>query len=145
MTFRKYYTDEEFIKAVANNQSIAGVLRDLNLAPVGGNYSTVNKKIDKFNLDTSHFTGQLWNKDKFLKKYDEYKSKDFLRNRLIVDFGRKCQKCGAETWLGEPINLEIHHIDGNNMNNRIENLNLLCPNCHSYTPNWRSSNMGKNK
>lgn len=145
MTFRKYYTDEEFIKAVANNQSIAGVLRDLNLAPVGGNYSTVNKKIDKFNLDTSHFTGQLWNKDKFLKKYDEYKSKDFLRNRLIVDFGRKCQKCGAETWLGEPINLEIHHIDGNNMNNRIENLNLLCPNCHSYTPNWRGSNMGKNK
>lgn len=145
MAFRKHYTDEQFIKAVSNNESIAGVLRELNLVPAGGNYATVNRKIAKFNLDTSHFTGQLWSKGKFLKSYEEYKSKDSLRNRLITDFGRKCQMCGTETWLGKPINLEIHHVDGNNTNNRLENLELICPNCHSFTDNWRSSNIGKKK
>ena len=41
------------------------------------------------------------------------------------------------TWLGKPINLEVHHIDGVRTNNSLENLQLLCPNCHSYTDNFR--------
>jgi len=140
MSFRKNYTDDDIKKAVKENVSIAGVLRELELKIAGGNYTTINRKIKELNLDTSHFTGKLWSKEKFLKNYDEYISKEGLKKRLKNDFGNKCQNCGRKTWLGKPITLEVHHIDGNSLNNRIENLMLLCPNCHSYTKNWRGRN-----
>ena len=57
--------------------------------------------------------------------------------------GRKCENCGLEEWLGQPINLEIHHIDGNHYNNDLSNLQLLCPNCHSYTDNYCKSAIKK--
>lgn len=52
-----------------------------------------------------------------------------------------CQRCGLTHWLGEKLSLELHHINGIPDDNRLENLNLLCPNCHSLTPNY----CGKNK
>jgi 5-methylcytosine-specific restriction endonuclease McrA len=60
-----------------------------------------------------------------------------LKNRLIEDgiFERKCYNCGLTEWMGEPIPIELHHIDGNKFNNNKENLQILCPNCHSMTPN----------
>jgi len=70
----------------------------------------------------------------------EYK-KDFvssrLRKRLIEEGYKKniCEKCGITEWMGQKITLELHHIDGNRINNKLENLAILCPNCHSLTPN----------
>jgi 5-methylcytosine-specific restriction endonuclease McrA len=43
--------------------------------------------------------------------------------------------CGIENWLGKDITLELHHVDGNRFNNELSNLQILCPNCHSLTPN----------
>ena len=57
----------------------------------------------------------------------------------------KCECCGLTEWLGEPINLEIHHIDGNHNNNELENIQLLCPNCHSYTDNYCGKNINTGK
>jgi 5-methylcytosine-specific restriction endonuclease McrA len=51
--------------------------------------------------------------------------------------GRKCENCGITEWLGQPINLEIHHINGDRSDNSLNNLMILCPNCHSYTSNFR--------
>ena len=59
--------------------------------------------------------------------------------------GRKCECCGLTEWLNKPINLEIHHIDGNHNNNELENIQLLCPNCHSYTNNYRGKNANTGK
>lgn len=56
-----------------------------------------------------------------------------------------CARCGNTHWMGEPITLELEHIDGDNSNNRRENLELLCPNCHSYTKTWRGRNKKKVK
>lgn len=56
-----------------------------------------------------------------------------------------CECCGLNTWLDKPITLELEHIDGNNRNNVIENLKLLCPNCHSMTSTWRGRNINSGK
>lgn len=66
-----------------------------------------------------------------------------LNQKLIIARGRKCEQCGITQWLGQPINLEVHHIDFNHQNNNEENLILLCPNCHSYTEN-HSKNIYQN-
>ena len=66
---------------------------------------------------------------------------------LINLRGRKCECCGNTEWLNQPINLEIHHINGNHFDNDLNNLQLLCPNCHSYTDNYcgKDNNTGKKK
>lgn len=58
---KRKWTDEQFIEAVAQNHSIAGVIKAIGLIPAGGNYVTVNNKIKELNLDISHFTGKGWN------------------------------------------------------------------------------------
>jgi hypothetical protein len=60
-----------------------------------------------------------------------------LRRKLIEDGMKenKCEMCGLNEWMGKPIVLELHHIDSNRYNNELENLQILCPNCHSLTPN----------
>ena len=57
------------------------------------------------------------------------------RQRIIRQRGSKCECCGLTEWLGLPIKLEVHHIDGNRLNDDLDNLQVLCPNCHSYTNN----------
>ena len=59
-----------------------------------------------------------------------------LLRELLKLRPRQCECCKLTEWLNEPIKLEVHHIDGDNTNNVLENLQLLCPNCHSYTESW---------
>jgi hypothetical protein len=66
--------------------------------------------------------------------------------KFIENFnGNKCNKCGIENWCGDNITLEIDHINGINTDNRVENLRLLCPNCHSQTETFRGRNIKKKK
>lgn len=103
--------------------------------------STLHNMYKELNIDTSHFTGQNWNKGVY--NYDLFTDGNHKKNGkttlkpLIVLRGRKCECCGLTEWMGKEINLEIHHIDGDHSNNELENLQLLCPNCHSYTESWR--------
>jgi 5-methylcytosine-specific restriction endonuclease McrA len=61
--------------------------------------------------------------------------------RLLIDKkGYKCESCKIESWLEKDITLEVHHIDGNASNNILENLEFLCPNCHSQTDTFRAKN-----
>lgn len=67
-------------------------------------------------------------------------SSSILRDKLIREGIRekKCERCGLSSWLDEEISLELHHIDGNHYNNNFDNLQILCPNCHSLTQNFRN-------
>ena len=72
-------------------------------------------------------------------QYQTYKS----RNRLI-ESGLKlnvCEICGIYEWNGKPLNLELHHKDGNSKNHKLDNLILICPNCHSQTDTFRAKNI----
>jgi len=55
----------------------------------------------------------------------------------LYEQNHKCNKCSLKSWLGKPLTLELHHIDGNKTNNKRENLEAICPNCHSQTDNFR--------
>lgn len=59
------------------------------------------------------------------------------RLRVIEEQEFKCLRCGLGEWQGQPMVFELNHIDGNNKNNKRDNLEILCPNCHSLTPTWR--------
>lgn len=67
-----------------------------------------------------------------------------LRIRLLEEkyFDHICSKCSNTEWLGVPIPLELEHIDGVNNNHKLENLELLCPNCHAMTSTYRGRNKG---
>ena len=62
------------------------------------------------------------------------------RRRVFEEQAHKCNRCGIDSWLGEKLSLELEHKDGNNKNNARNNLEALCPNCHSLTPTWRGRN-----
>ena len=56
-----------------------------------------------------------------------------------------CWECGLSTWNGKPITLEVEHVDGNGYNHNVNNLKLLCPNCHSQTPTYKAKNKGRGR
>lgn len=60
--------------------------------------------------------------------------------RVVIEQNHACNGCGLTTWRGQPITLELEHKDGNRCNDARENLEALCPNCHSQTPTWRGRN-----
>lgn len=146
------YTKELLEENVKDCYSFAELCRRLGLKPEGSNPKTLRKKMNEFNVDYSHFTGQRWNtnknnpvyKGKYLPNLCEHSSLNSSKaKKLVYNLGlkeNKCENCGITEWLGNPITCELHHINGDPTDNRIENLQILCPNCHSQTDNFRSRN-----
>lgn len=152
----KNYTDAEFIEAVKTSFSIAEVLRKIGVVARGGNYRIARRGIQRLNLNTDHFTGcghmkgKTHNRSKktpldqlLVENCQCGVTSHKLKLRLIKEgfFERKCYNCERTEWLSNPIPLELEHKNGDNLDNRIENLTLLCPNCHALTDTYR----GKNK
>lgn len=133
------YTIEELKEAAKISLSIGQLMDKLGVRRAGGNYGTIKKRIKDFNIDVSHFTGQSWNKGK-RSKTDDYLSWSTLRKMVLEKKENKCEICYLTNWLDKPITFEIHHKDGNRENNKEENLQLLCPNCHSQIHNHKGRN-----
>ena len=141
------FTRYEIEGFVQESFSWATLAEKLGYDKDGGSYLTAMKTmVEELQLDISHFTGQGWNKDNFdytrFRKGIAIKSSEAVKALSFVR-GYCCEKCNQKEWLGKPIPLEVHHKDGDSLNNEMNNLQLLCPNCHALTDNYRGRNINK--
>ena len=159
------YTKEWLEELCADSYSYAEVLSKAGRKQGGGNQSVLKKKIEEFNIDISHFTGQRWydapdkqcnfcNQSKEKYTLEEVFCKNspvtqkilrgYVERHKVLDY--KCIKCGCDgNWQDGVISLEIDHIDGDNSNNEISNLRYLCPNCHALTDTYRGRNIAQKR
>lgn len=144
----KYEWNLEQIKnAVIESVNFTEVLEKIKIPTQGNNSKTLRALLDYNNIDYSHFTGRArFYNTKYLsaaeyfnnnKKISSWALKQKLLKEGLIE--NKCFVCGATCWLGKPLTLQLHHIDGNHSNNSLDNLQLLCPNCHSQTDNYCGS------
>lgn len=156
---RRTWTKDDLLAAVKVSNTIREVLQRLGLKAAGGNYKQFAQYKLEYNIDTSHFANRYswhWNKGKpphTSKPITDFLLADInapsnhLRKRLLKEglLDYRCYNCLNTQWMGKPIPLELEHIDGNNRNNLLSNLIVLCPNCHSLTPTYRGKNKRKKK
>ena len=154
------YSKEWLMELCQESYSLSEVLRKAGRKPGGSNQEILRKKIEEYQIDISHFTGQSWNKGKTMKddsrivSTEKYElSEVFCKNspvtqRVLRGYVERhnildhcCQNCGCDGhWQNGIIALEIDHIDGDNTNNEVSNLRYLCPNCHALTETYRGRN-----
>lgn len=148
-------TDNEIGDAISMSRSLADVLRKLGVRP-GGNQARLRARIQQAGLDVSHFVGQGWRRGvrvpviaptpliEVLVKGSPARSTSDLRKRLIAEGlkGYRCERCSLTAWNDRPIPLELDHANGIRDDNRLENLRILCPNCHAQTETYRGRNIG---
>lgn len=85
------------------------------------------------------------NVNAFLNGENKTKDPRSIRRYLFETREYKCEECDNTEWQGQPIPLQVDHIDGNWENNIPENVRLLCPNCHALTPTWGFRNKGNGR
>jgi hypothetical protein len=86
---------------------------------------------------------QLWPIERMLA---ESKSRCAIKSRLLGAglLANRCDECGITDWRGSPLSMQLHHRNGLGKDHRLENLAMLCPNCHSQTPTFAARNKKQN-
>jgi Zn finger protein HypA/HybF involved in hydrogenase expression len=136
---------EQIEAAILESKTMSQAAAKLNLA-----FSTFKRYAVSLDLYDPNQSGKGINKPK-KKLQDVFEGKvhlvaSQLRFRLIREGFKKkeCEICGISQWNNKPISLELDHISGDKLDNSLENLRILCPNCHSQTATFRGKNIGKN-
>lgn len=150
--------DDEVLRArLPHARSLAEVLIALGLDPANGaHYRGVRRRIDRLGLATTHLAGRAWARGtggtrtprplvEILVHDSPWRGgSSSLRDRLVDEgvLPWVCDECGLTTWNGRRAPLQLDHVNGDNRDNRRENLRLLCPNCHALTPTYCGRNVG---
>ena len=139
---------DEILKWVSENRSKAFMARELNCNP-----KTITPLLKRLDIDyqgNQSGKGQTKDNGRYMS-LEEYlsNSEDIQSNKVRIKLLKegykehRCERCGLETWLNQPIPLELHHKDGDRNNNSLDNYELLCPNCHAFTDTYRGKNVSK--
>ncbi len=141
------WTDNDLKESVKKCKSFAEVAYDLNLCRSSN--SALKKRAEELNLDTNHFRVSGFEPislNDVLVNSVKIPSSHKLKLRLISEGlkSHRCECCGITEWNGKPAPIELDHIDGDRHNNTIDNLRILCPNCHAQTDTYRAKNKKKN-
>jgi hypothetical protein len=124
---------------VAQRRPKAFMCRELRCKPI-----TLDGYLKKFGLDyRGNMGAKGYKQSSYRKSAGEFLRKGSLisshklKLKLLRDGLKelRCERCGRVKWMGEPIPVELHHVNGNRFDNRFDNLQLLCPNCHALTDN----------
>ncbi len=164
MAKRRSWTDEQLISAVKESKMLTEVIRKLGFPPIGSHYHWVKKHIKRLNLSVEHFEKYKPNSPTNAYTNGIIPLSDFLikgrtvhrstKARLIKEglLKEECSSCKIISWKGSitkdietKLSLHLDHIDGDNTNNTLENLRLLCPNCHSLTSTYCGKNVKREK
>lgn len=140
-------TKEEWQKIIDSSTSYSDILNKVNKRGDRNSYSTLRKILSSFSdLDYTKMKENAQNKlykgelsfDEVFKKGTHF-STSTLKRKLIksgIKKFEKCECCGISSWMGNPIVIQLHHKDGDNTNNEVDNIAELCPNCHSQTDSY---------
>lgn len=150
------YSDTEFAEIVATSISCAECMRKMGYKCTSGNSSVATqKRIQKLGLSTEHWKAHEVDSmhaareipcDEYFIKGDIVRSTTSLKNKVLKNkiAEYKCAICGnTGEWNGQPLSLQLHHINGDRTDNRPENLQFLCPNCHSQTDSYAGKNANR--
>lgn len=142
---------------VAASKSRAAVIRSLGFDPAPPLYRTLRQRLASLDISTDHFEPAhaamrrsrrrryRQSLDAILVEDSTYTSTATLKQRLIEEglLEPACARCGLDCWLGAPITLHLDHVNGIRNDHRLDNLRLLCPNCHAQTPTYGGRNVGR--
>ena len=148
----KFSFEEKICELAKKCENINQICKIIGKKSTNENYKRIKNILQINNVDIPHFNQNISNNSSSAKKDVKYYlvsgstiAISKLRERIIKNGIKehKCEKCGRTEWEGEQIPLELHHINGDRLDNRIENLQLLCPNCHTLTDNYCGKKLKK--
>lgn len=155
---RTKYTKEVLEPIVRDSISMREVLLKLNLKVTGGNRSHITMRIKNAGISTEHFLGQGWSKgiappcahtkETFTKEVLCKDGKGWKGSGIklkLYEYNLKeefCEICGqGPNWNGKKLTLQLDHINGDHFDNSIDNLRIVCPNCHTQTETFGTKNI----
>ncbi|WP_448318977.1 HNH endonuclease signature motif containing protein [Streptomyces sp. CO7] len=138
--------------AVSGSRTMAEVLQRLGLDRVGDNHTYISRRLRLYGIDTSHLDRSSHPSARVPRQrhpdwplvLQEPETARRIRNSTLhsamiaAGIPERCSDCGNPgEWEGEPLKLEIDHVNGDWRDNRLQNLRYLCPNCHATTDTYR--------